>query len=243
MSAFNRCLGLRAKAVLFDVGNTLIKYDVGFFEEVFQRILASLGISRSLDDIKEAFLNAEKESRNLDLLSSFGKVKCEEHWNTWDSLVLKHLGIAEHVELGKAVHSMWFDFVDCELYPEVRDVLSELKQKGLRIGLVSNGYEEEIHIILDKADLESAAFDIIVGVDTIEKVKPNPEIFKYATSKLNVKPEEAIFVGDNVEADYEGAENAGLYALLIDRSEKQQSDLRTIKDLKEILSMIEWFPM
>ncbi|NIO36101.1 HAD hydrolase-like protein, partial [Candidatus Bathyarchaeota archaeon] len=54
-----------------------------------------------------------------------------------------------------------------------------------------------------------------------------------------VKPEEAIFVGDSVEADYRGAEKAGLHALLIDRTEKQkQSDLRTIKNLKEILSQI-----
>jgi putative hydrolase of the HAD superfamily len=231
-------VALKIKAILFDMGNTLIKYDVEFFEEVFQRILTSLGITRSLDEIKRAFLNAENESINLHLLSSFGKVKCEEHWNTWDSLVLEHLGIAEHVKLGKAVHSMWFDFVDCALYPEVKQVLSKLKQRRLKIGLISNGYEEEIHIILQKANLEPAAFDIIVGVDTIKKVKPNPDIFSYAISKLNVRPEEAIFVGDNVEADYKGAENAGLHALLIDRTGKQQSDLKTIKNLKEILSQI-----
>jgi len=229
---------LTVKAVLFDVGNTLIKYDVEFFEEVFQRILTSLGVARSLVDIKKAFLNADNESRNLHLLSSFGKVTCEEHWNTWDSLVLKHLGIAEHAELGKAVHSMWFDYVDCAPFPEVKEVLSELKQRGLKIGLISNGYEEEIHIILEKANLENAAFDIIIGVDTIKKVKPNPDIFRYAISKLDVKPEETVFVGDNVEADYKGAENAGIHALLVDRTEKRQSDIKTIKNLREVLSLI-----
>ena len=226
------------KAILFDMGNTIIRYDVEFFEEVFQRILTSLGITRSLDDIKKAFLNAENESRNLHLLSAFGKVKCEEHWNAWDSLVLKHLGIEEHVELGKAVHSMWFDFVDCSPYPEVKEVLSELKQRGLKIGLISNGYEEEIQIILQKANLERATFDIIIGVDTIKKVKPNPDIFKYAISKLDVDSEEAMFVGDNVEADYKGAESAGIHALLIDRTEKQQSDFKTIKNLRDVLPLI-----
>jgi FMN phosphatase YigB (HAD superfamily) len=53
-----------------------------------------------------------------------------------------------------------------------------------------------------------------------------------------VKPEETIFVGDNVEADYKGAENAGIHALLIDRTEKKQAVLREIKTLKEILSQI-----
>ena len=61
-------------------------------------------------------------------------------------------------------------------------------------------------------------------------------------SKLNIKPEEAMFIGDNVEADYEGATNAGIHALLIDRTEKQQSGLRTIKNLREILTQINSDP-
>jgi len=169
-----------------------------------------------------------------------GKIKRDEFWHQWDSLVLKHLGIAEHEELAKSfTHSKWMGFVDSTLYPEVKEVLLELKRRGLKVGLISNGYEEEINFILEKVNLEKATFDIIVGVDTIKKVKPNPDIFKYAISKLNVKPEETIFVGDNAEADYKGAENAGIHALLIDRTEKQQSDLRTIKNLKEILSQID----
>ncbi|MDH5733706.1 MAG: HAD family hydrolase [Candidatus Bathyarchaeota archaeon] len=227
------------RAVLFDMGNTLVKYDSGLPEEVFQRVLVSLGISRSLDDVKKAFLNAGKEAEDIDLLASMGKIKRDEFWHQWDSLVLKHLGIAEHEELAKSfTHSKWMNFVDSTLYPEVKAVLLELKRRGLKVGLISNGYEEEIDLVLERADLEKETFDIIIGVDTIKKVKPNPDIFKYAISKLDVKPEETMFIGDNVEADYEGAENVGIHALLIDRTEKQQSDLKTIKNLKEILSQI-----
>ena len=54
-----------------------------------------------------------------------------------------------------------------------------------------------------------------------------------------MKPEETIFVGDNVEADYEGAEKAGIHALLIDRTEKKiPSSLKTVTDLRELLSQI-----
>jgi HAD superfamily hydrolase (TIGR01549 family) len=229
---------LRIKAVLFDLGNTLVKYDYGSPEEVFHRILISLGFCRSLDEIKRAFLSAEREAEDTSLLSSFGKIKCEEYWYQWDSLVLKHLEIEENEELPRIIHSKWMNFVDSTLYPEVREVLSELKRKGLKVGLVSNGYEEEIDLILEKVNLEKATFDVTVGVDKIRKAKPNPDIFKYAISKLDVGPEEAIFVGDNEEADYKGAENAGVHALLIDRTGKQQSDLKTIKNLKEILYQI-----
>lgn len=226
------------KAVLFDMGNTLIKYDYGAPEEVFQRVLSSLGISRSLDEVKKAFLNAEKEAEDINLPSSSGKIKCEDFWYQWDSLVLKHLKVEENKELPRTVHSKWMDFVNCTLYPEVREVLSELKRRELKVGLISNAYEEEINLVFERAGLKKATFGIIVGVDTIKKVKPDPDIFRYAIGKLNVKLEEAMFVGDSVDVDYKGAENAGIYALLIDRTEKQQSGLKTIKNLKEILSQI-----
>ncbi len=109
----------------------------------------------------------------------------------------------------------------------------------MKLGLISTAYEEEIHFFLERTGLEKTTFDIIVGVDAAECMKPHPDIFKYALRKLKVRPEEAMFVGDRVDVDYNGAENVGMYALLIDRTEKpKQSGVRTIKNLKEIFSQI-----
>ncbi len=227
------------KAVLFDMGGTLNKADVEHPGEVLQRILASLGISKSLDEIKMVWLNAEKEAEETNLLSLFGKIQREEYWHKWDSLVLKHLGIEENVELAKTVQSKWFDFMDFTLYPESKEVLKELRKRGLMLGLISTAYEEEINLVLEKVDLERTTFDVIVGVEAAQCMKPHPDVFKYALRKLKIRPEEAIFVGDSVEADYKGAKNVGMYALLIDRTGKTQDDLKTIKNLKEILSHID----
>jgi 2-haloalkanoic acid dehalogenase type II len=230
---------LTIKAVLFDIWGTLIHADIEHPGEILQRILASSGISRSLDEVKTAWLNAEKEAKDTNLLSLFGKLQPEEYWYKWNSLVLKHLGIAENAEFVKAVHSKWNDTVSFNLYPETKDVLVELQQRGLKLGLISTAYEEEIHFFLERTRLEKTTFDIIVGVDAAECMKPHPDVFKYALRKLKVNPEEAMFVGDRVDVDYEGAENVGMYALLIDRTEKQkQGGLRTIRNLKEIFSQI-----
>ncbi len=219
---------------------TLIHADIAHVGEILQRILASLGIFRSLDEIETVWSNAEKEAKDTGLLSLFGKLPPEEYWFKWNSLVLNHLGIEENAELVTAVHSKWNNAYSFTLYPETKDVLKELQQRGLKLGLISTAYEEEIHFYLEKTGLEKTTFDIIVGVDTAECMKPHPDIFKYAIKRLDVKPEETIFVGDRVEVDYKGAENVGMYALLIDRTEKQkQGDLRTIKNLKEILSQID----
>ncbi len=226
------------KAVLFDFGGTLLDFDVEHPAEVYQRVLISLGISKSLDEAKSAFLNAEKEAEDLNLFSFFGKMDREEYWNQWTALVLKHLGL-ENAELARTVQSMWFEFVNITLYPEVKDVLVELQQRGLKLGLISTAYQDEIYRDLREVNLEKSTFDIIVGVDAAQCMKPHPGIFKYALKKLKIRPEEAMFVGNDVEADYKGAKNVGMYALLIDRKEKQkQSGLKTIKNLKEILSQI-----
>lgn len=228
------------KAVLFDLGGTLVEADAVHPGEIFRRILAYMGISKSLDETKNAVLNADKEAKDSNLVSLFGKIQCEEYWRKWNSLVLKHLGLEKNEELAKAVHSKWFDFLGFTLYPDSEEVQRELRLRGLKLGLVSNGYEEEVHLILERVNLEKATFDIIVGVDTVQCMKPHPDIFKYALKKLKVKPEETVFVGDDVERDYKGATNACMHALLIDRKEKQkQSGLKTIKNLKEILSQID----
>jgi 2-haloalkanoic acid dehalogenase type II len=218
---------------------TLIHADIEHPGEILQRILTSKGIHRSLDEIKTVWLNAEEEAKDTNLLSLFGKLQPEEYWYKWNSLILKHLGIAESEEFVKAVHSKWNDTVSFTLYPEAKAVLMELQQRGLKLGLISTAYEEEIHFFLERTGLEKTTFDVIIGVDAAQCMKPHPDIFKYALRKLKVRPEEAMFVGDRVEVDYKGAENVGMYALLIDRPEKQQGDLRTIKNLKEILSHID----
>jgi len=228
---------LTIKAVLFDLGGTLLDFNWEHPAEIYQKVLASLGISKSLDEAKTAFLNAEKEAEELNLFSSFGKMDREEYMSQWGALVLKHLGITEK-ELVRIVRSKWYDFTNFTLFPEVKEVLLELRQRGLKLGLISNSYEEGLHRELRDLELEKSTFDIIVGVDTVQCMKPHPDIFHYALEKLKVKPDEAMFVGDDVELDYKGAEKVGMYALLIDRTEKRkQRDLRTIKNLKEILSL------
>lgn len=225
---------MRTKAVLFDLGNTLVKHDVETDAEVFRRILFSLGISKSLEDIKMAIMNTKQEAKDLDLHSLFGKLKCEEYWYRWDSLVLKHLNVSNN-EIAKLIQARWLDHLECSLFPEVKKVLSRLRQMGLKIGLIATAYEEEIPIVLGKANLEIDIFDIIVGVDTVKKLKPDPDVFRYALKKLKVKAEESLFVGDHVDADYRGAENVGMKAILIDRTEsKDKSSLRTITSLEEI---------
>lgn len=94
----------------------------------------------------------------------------------------------------------------------------------VRVGLVSNAYEEDIDAILNKANLEKRLFDIVVGVNTIKKAKPQPDIFRYALDKLDVEPKDTLFVGNHVDNDYRGARAVGMHALLIEREDRSTDD-------------------
>ena len=81
-------------------------------------------------------------------------------------------------------------------------------------------------------------FDVCVGADTTRKRKPEPEAFKHALEKLNVKPEEAVFVGDRFEQDYLGAQRVGMKALLIAREGKPVAGVKSITSLKEVFNFL-----
>jgi 2-haloalkanoic acid dehalogenase type II len=228
--------GLVIKAVLFDLGNTLVKTWIP--ELTYEKVLASLGIRRSVEEIRQALAKTEEEFKLHKYRLTYGKVPYKEYWDRWDSLVLKHLGVSENRRLVREIQTRWFDHADCEIYPDVKHTLSKLKQRGLKTGLISTAYEEDIDAISKKAGLETSLFDIVIGANTIKEEKPHPDVFKCALEKLNVKPEETLFIGDNIDADYRGAENVGIHALLIQRTEPKTSGLRTITSLKDTFKHI-----
>jgi putative hydrolase of the HAD superfamily len=111
----------------------------------------------------------------------------------------------------------------------------------LKLGLISTAYEEDIDAVLERAGIAKGLFDIVVGANTIKKEKPHPDVFRHALSKLNVEPEEALFVGDHVDNDYKGAKAVGIHALLIEREHRSTddtSDLERVRNLQEIFKFI-----
>jgi 2-haloalkanoic acid dehalogenase type II len=230
---------LKIKAVLFDLGETLVKTWTP--EITYQSLLSAFGVSRSAEAIKEAIELVEKEFAESNFGSEYGRVSYTKYWDRWDTKVLKNLGISQSQIPANEVLAKWWKYANCVAYPDAKDSLERLRQMGVRIGLVSNAYEEDIDPILSKAGLEKRLFDVVVGVNTVKKAKPEPDIFRYALAKLDVKPEETLFVGDHVDNDYKGARAVGIRALLIGRestSIDNASNFERIKSIQEIFKFI-----
>jgi HAD superfamily hydrolase (TIGR01549 family) len=156
----------------------------------------------------------------------------------WNAIILKHLGITRSLDrLAAEIDRQWFSFSRSHLYPEVKKSLNRLRKMGLRLGLVTSGYELDLEQILPEVGLQEF-FDVQVCADTVGKRKPHPEAFVYALKQLGIEPQEAVFVGDNYEIDYLGAQNAGMLPVLIRRDETPMSGVRTIRTLDGIFAVL-----
>ena len=220
---------MQVKAVLFDLGWTLIK--TAEIPEIYKRILETYEVKVSSAEILEAHRSNEKEVDVVKGQLELGR----DFWVAWNLTVLERIGIEQNREfLAKKIDELWWDYADLEVYPDVMETLNQLKAKGVKTGVITNGLKKDYEQILTRLKLTNS-FDVVVGVDTCNKGKPDKEIFLYALEKLRVRPEEAVFVGDSVKYDYEGARGAGLKPLLIDREGKVTEDVETIRRLAEVL--------
>ncbi len=102
------------------------------------------------------------------------------------------------------------------LVDEVPSLLQKLKQNGFRLAVISNRrnpFDEQ----LETLGINSY-FEYSLAAGTINTWKPDPMIFQYALKEMEVKPEHAVYVGDNYFADVIGAHSAGMHAVLIDQA-------------------------
>jgi len=229
---------LKTRAVLFDLGGTLVEICDG--PKTFRRVLRSMGTARRESVIEQAILDTEKRLKAEGFMEKFGKIPCAEFWGRYDSSVLERLGIVdEKGDIVREVAEVWFDFADITVYPDSEPTLRKLREMGIKTGIISNAYEEEIHQVLSRAGLRMKMFDVAVGADTVHRRKPHRDVFVYALRRLRVRGEEAMFVGDDVDADYRGAEKAGLRSLLImrERPRKELKGTKTISCLSEIFDL------
>jgi len=218
----------QVKAVLFDLGGTLIK--TAEIPHVMKRILEDCGINRSLEDVSIAWKKVDKGLNFRDLTGLL-----DEFWVQWNVRILRNLQVNSGTRrLAEFIITRWWDYSDVTLFPDAQTILPLLKEKGLKIGVVTNGLQSDVDEILPKVGLQDF-FDVVVVIDTLRKMKPDVEVFHYALQRLETAASEAVFVGDELEADYKGARGAGLTVYLIDRDGKVHDEgVNRISSLEDL---------
>lgn len=119
------------------------------------------------------------------------------------------------------------------------EILDYLTKKDYSIHIITNGFEKTQWNKLNNSNL-SKYFKHVITSEISNSVKPKKEIFEYAINKTNGILEECIMIGDNPDADIQGAINAGMDTIFVNHINaecllKPTYMIHHLKELEEIL--------
>ena len=103
------------------------------------------------------------------------------------------------------------------LFAGVPEALEGLRQRGLRLALVTNGDHRHQRRKIEQHDL-GRFFDVILIEGEFGAGKPDAVVFRHALDALGARPAEACMVGDHLINDVEGAGQLGIRTVWIDRA-------------------------
>ena len=219
------------KAVIFDLDNTLIDF------MTMKRISCEAAISSMID----AGLNANKDKAMKELFSLYDKFGLEE--KTIFQKFLKKLTkkvdyeiLASGIVAYRRVRSGFL-----EPYPHVGEVLFELKQRGIKLAIVSDAPRLKAWIRLVSMKINHL-FDVVVTFEDTKEFKPSTKPFKIAFKKLDLKANECLMVGDRPERDIKGAKKLGMLTCFAKYGNPKAKSLGAdyeINDIKELLEIVE----
>lgn len=112
-------------------------------------------------------------------------------------------------------------------YPDVPETLRMIHGAGLRVAIVTNKQARFAKALLHRLEL-SDFVDLVVGGDTCERRKPDPQPLLFACTALELQPEEVLMVGDSVN-DVSAARAAGIPVVCVPYGYNEGEDPHTLK--------------
>jgi HAD superfamily hydrolase (TIGR01549 family) len=232
------------KAIFFDLDGTL-RHSVPSGGEVFTDYVMTLGLPVN-DEARLRALRwehlywANSVDMRDDLLAHSGET--EKFWIEYSRRRLIALGAssqwAREYAVKASVHMGEFYRPESIVPDDVRRVLPQLKQEGYILAVISNRDKPFLNVLEEHGISEF--FDFSLAAGEVNVFKPEPGVFEHALHRVNLSPNEAIYVGDNYYADVVGSRRAGLQPVLYDPSGIfPDPDCATIKSFDELNSIIK----
>ncbi|MCD6495726.1 MAG: TIGR02253 family HAD-type hydrolase [Candidatus Aenigmarchaeota archaeon] len=222
------------RAVLFDLDNTLVD---------FLRMKTT-----SVDAAVSAMIDAGLPMKKTNALKILWELYDDygiEYGEILQQFLRKVLGRVDYKILAAGIiayRRVKAGFL--EPYPHVIPTLLRLKEKGYLLGVVSDAPRMRAWLRLAAMKI-SDFFDVVVTLDDSGKQKPDPTSYSIALKKLGVKPDEAVFVGDNTNRDIAGAKKLGMTTVLAKYGEWSKPGKNAkkpdygITDIARLLDIVE----
>lgn len=203
------------KGILLDLDNTLYAYDDIHGKSLMHlyRLIHTLGIASTVEQFLEDLSRAKKivKKNNLNLAASHNRLLYFQGYLEMKNKFTTKLAL-------RMYETYWGFFLsNLELYSDALEFLKSLKD--IPVVIVT---DLTAHIQFKKVE-QLGIMQFIEAIVTSEEAgceKPSERIFKIAIDKINLKPSEICFIGDNFKKDIIGANKVGVDAFYLDRDNK-----------------------
>lgn len=205
------------KALLFDLNGTVIDIltdEIGNdIYRIMSNLLAYQGIYLQSDEVRALFFEYNKEQRK-NSLEEYPEFNVEAIFNkiitTYETPYTQQLSAEKRAFLPSFLAEAFraATLFKLELYKDVRPVLDVLK-KEYRMAAISDGQSLWAVPEMNRVGLD-ADFEFVVVSGDLGFRKPDARIYEMALAKLDLKPDEVVFVGNDMYRDVWGAHHAGM---------------------------------
>jgi len=205
------------KAVLFDFDG-VIANTLDYHVQAWQTVFSPYNINISPMDI------APEEGATSFVISQRIAEKKQLHF----SLELLEL-------LAKQKRKLYGAITKATIYPEILEFINKLKNKSLKLGLVTGSIMESILSVVDNNFLQN--FQVIITSEYVLKNKPHPEPYLAAAQKLNVQPAECLVI-ENAPLGIKAAKQAGMKCTAVRKTIHDDSLLSQADQIVDDVSLI-----
>jgi putative hydrolase of the HAD superfamily len=241
------------RALLFDVNGTLIdiETDEGL-EEIYRAIahfLTYQGISLHRWEVRDLYFQIMQQQR-AESAETFAEFDVVEVWREFlrnkASDYTRSLPSEKREQLPLFLAELHRGIARkrLRLYPQVQETLDQLRSH-YRLGVVSDAQSAYAVPELRAVGLLKYFNAIIVSGDYGYR-KPDPRLFQKALDALQVRPEQAIFVGNDSYHDIFGAQQVGMKAIFVNSGQDNTSSQTispdyTISSFTELPQAVNYF--
>jgi putative hydrolase of the HAD superfamily len=227
---------MQYKHLFFDLDHTLWDFEANSrqtLEEMYHKLLLK---ERGVDHFGDFFSRYIVHNDKLWERYRNGYIKVDElRWKRmWLTLLDFKIG---DEPLARKMDTQFLEALPTRkiLFPYAIEILDYLTKKGYRLHLITNGFEKTQLSKIQNAGL-SGYFGEVITSEGANSLKPHKEIFEYAFRKTGAEPAESIMLGDSIEADIQGAINAGIDQVYVNHLgiEPEIRPTYTIYSLKEL---------
>ncbi|MDD3717039.1 MAG: HAD-IA family hydrolase [Actinomycetota bacterium] len=227
--------------VFFDAGETLV-HPMPSFPELFLGVCSEYGLEVDLGVLRTAtrrIMAGVEDRQRRGYTFSNETSKSRRFWMDFYGSLVREMGYSrEDGSLPQALYDTFSRPSNYGAYHDAHDILRELRGRGLRMGLISNFEPWLEDLLRDLEMLDYLEVLVISGKEGYEK--PHPRIYELALERAGVSPRQSLHVGDSPISDYDGAREAGMRAVLLDRWGRFPDFAgEVVRDLRELPGLLD----